>query len=574
MPFPDRPRRPSGPEPSTTQPAGAGEPPTAPVPGATERRLHRRALLLLGVSRRQRDEVVREAFQRGRRDAVGYWLQMLLSVAIATLGLALDSTAVVIGAMLISPLMAPIVELGMGLAVGSPVLTLRSFVRVLGSVAASVAGAALLTRLLPFQEMTREITSRTAPTALDLSIAIFIAFAAVFTTVRSTSETTSAAAGTAIGIALVPPLCVIGYGLGIGQLAVARGASLLFVTNLTAILVIAAVCFLLLGFERVDTRTWEGGALARLRPGSFTRRAVESLRAAFGSRYSRVLRILLPLLLLAAVTAPLTHALEQVAWEVQARSSVGRIVEEVPKPGDVVQSQVSVKQHAVAVRLYLVGSPEQAGKLEAELARRIAAATQVVPTVRVVAVPDMSALQQLNVARVLEVEADGGAAITELRRRLGGTLAELWPAPLGPLVGWALELQDTASVQVVVRHLGAPATPAADELLGRVLAERLGYPVTARTLAYPAEPLRVDAEAVAPWLVSLTRLVTLLREAPRLHACVRVPETGADSVTLAAVRRELRLLPPAQVQLQAAGEVWELRLTPQPCEPPPPAREP
>ncbi|HSJ05082.1 MAG TPA: DUF389 domain-containing protein, partial [Longimicrobiales bacterium] len=192
-----------------------------------EHRLHDRALHVLGLSPEDRVGTVESMFLKGRRDAANYWLLLLLSMGISTLGLVLGSTAVVIGAMLIAPLMGPIVELGMALTIGAPGLTVRSFIRVMGSVAAVVLGAALLTLALPFHEMTPEIASRTLPTALDLMIAVFVALAAAFTSVRRTSETTSAAAGTAIGIALVPPLCVIGFGLGTMDPAVAGGATLL-----------------------------------------------------------------------------------------------------------------------------------------------------------------------------------------------------------------------------------------------------------------------------------------------------------------------------------------------------------
>src|SRR5690242_20623452 len=99
-----------------------------------ERRLYAVALRMLDLTPTDRMNVVGAMFQRRRRDAVSYWLQLLLSMGIATVGLVLGSTAVVIGAMLIAPLMGPIVELGMGLVVGSPVLTLRSFGRMLSSV--------------------------------------------------------------------------------------------------------------------------------------------------------------------------------------------------------------------------------------------------------------------------------------------------------------------------------------------------------------------------------------------------------------------------------------------------------
>ena len=169
----------------------------------------------LGISAADRTSLIASMLSKQEDDALSYWLQIFLSMGIATLGLVLDSTGVVIGAMLISPLMTPIVGLGMGLTTGSPFLTLRSAARVLANVAFVIGSAAIITRLLPFHEITGEIAGRTAPTLIDLGIASFCALAAGFTTVRQSSDTVAAAAGTAIGIALVPPLCVGGFGIGI-----------------------------------------------------------------------------------------------------------------------------------------------------------------------------------------------------------------------------------------------------------------------------------------------------------------------------------------------------------------------
>jgi uncharacterized hydrophobic protein (TIGR00271 family) len=102
-----------------------------------------------------------------------YWVILVLSAAIATLGLAQDSAAVVIGAMLIAPLLAPIAGLGLALAVGDGRLAVQTALVVALSTAAVVATGALLTVLLPFQTVTAEISARTRPTTLDLAVAVF-----------------------------------------------------------------------------------------------------------------------------------------------------------------------------------------------------------------------------------------------------------------------------------------------------------------------------------------------------------------------------------------------------------------
>ena len=116
-------------------------------------------------------------------DLAPYWMVLLLSGAIATLGLALNSAAVVIGAMLIAPLLSPIIGLAMALAVGDGRLAVQMLIVITLSTAGVVAVAALLTVLLPFHTITPEILSRTRPTTLDLAIAVFSGLAGAVVTV-------------------------------------------------------------------------------------------------------------------------------------------------------------------------------------------------------------------------------------------------------------------------------------------------------------------------------------------------------------------------------------------------------
>jgi uncharacterized hydrophobic protein (TIGR00271 family) len=539
---------------------------------AAEERIHNAALHLLDLTPRDRSDVLERMFVRRRRDHVSYWLQLLLSVAIATVGLVLGSTAVVIGAMLIAPLMGPIVELGMGLVAGSPVLTLRSFGRMMGSLAAGVGGAALLTVLLPFQEITTEISTRTSPTALDLLLAVFVAVAAAFTTARPGSETTSAAAGAAIGIALVPPVCVIGFGLGIQDAHVARGATLLLLTNLTAILFVSVLFFWTLGFETLDTTAWEDRALAQSRPDGWTRRGVRGLRALFGSRYSRAVRVGLPLMLVGGVFVPLSRALEQVAWEVRARSAVARILDRALEGSSAVQSQVSVAPGAVTVRLYVVGAADDAARMERDLASRIAAATGVVPVVRIVSVPDSEAMRQAAGGRE-EAPVPPAVDLATLRARVGAAVGEAWHAPqLGPLLRWRLEVADSAAPRLTLEHLGAPAGTAADALLARGISAASGAAMEVRTVAYAPGPFEAPAGEGEAWLPELTRALQAAA-ASRVYACVQVPASAAPGSAAASVaadvREQVARVPAGRTAVVAGGDTWSVRLSARPCTPPP-----
>lgn len=527
------------------------------------------ALHALGLQTTDRDAVVAQIFKRRRRDAVEYWLQMMLSVGIATLGLVLGSTAVVIGAMLISPLMGPIVELGIGLVVGSPLLTIRSFIRMMGSIAAAVAGAAVLTLFLPFHEINNEISSRTFPTVLDLLIATFVALAAALTTVKSTSETASAAAGAAIGIALVPPLGVIGFGLGTRDLGIARGASLLFTANMSAILLVAVLSFLVLGFDAVDTDNWEREALAETRANQTTRRVVELLRRMFGYRYSRILRVLIPGTLLAAVFVPLSQALDEVAWEVRARTAVSRVIAQTPVARSAVQSVATVQGGTINLLMHVVASPEGAAELEDRLRTQIAAATGTVPTIRVNAVPDLDALRQATSQPDVVPPL---ASAAEISQSLDGALRAVWPTnQIGPLLSWRLRMQDTTAMGLEVSYLGEDAGPAAEALLSRTLSERVNTPVRVSIRAHPHQPIVAAPSRGAEWLPNYIRAMDAARETKGVYACIEVPASASSNAALTsvatAVQNEVSRLPPERVLLQQ-GDLWSIRLSPMPCVPP------
>ena len=177
----------------------------------------------------------------------GYILMCALSAGIATLGLLQSSTAVVIGAMLISPLMNPIAALGFGFA-SIDGHRIRDAVRVVivGAVIGILTGM-VITWLSPIRNATPEILARTQPTLLDLAVALFSGIAGGYATVIGRGGT---AIGVAIATALMPPLATLGYGLGVLQMRFALGAALLFLTNLAAIAFAFALIARLSGVAR------------------------------------------------------------------------------------------------------------------------------------------------------------------------------------------------------------------------------------------------------------------------------------------------------------------------------------
>jgi len=157
------------------------------------------------------------------------WI-LIFSIFVASIGLNVSSAAVVIGAMLISPLMGPIVGIGLSVAIND-VETLRKSLINLGiMVALSVLTAFLYFSISPLTEETPELVARTYPTILDVLVAIFGGLALIVAKTKS-GTIASVIFGVAIATALMPPLCTVGYGLAIGNFDYAGGALYLFCIN-------------------------------------------------------------------------------------------------------------------------------------------------------------------------------------------------------------------------------------------------------------------------------------------------------------------------------------------------------
>ena len=192
------------------------------------------------------------------KPSLGFFVLLISSSVIATLGLISNSTAVVIGAMIVAPLMDPILSLAFGIAVADGRLIRRSAVTVSLGVTSVIAASALISMLLGISYIQSEITARTSPNLIDLGIAIAAAVAGSFSMTRE--RLSNSIAGVAIAVALVPPLCVSGIGLTMGSDVIAvfgrgtvaglsnqitEGSFLLFLANLIGITFASLIVFLL-----------------------------------------------------------------------------------------------------------------------------------------------------------------------------------------------------------------------------------------------------------------------------------------------------------------------------------------
>ena len=189
------------------------------------------------------EEVSRNVVFRG----TNLWI-LMFAIVICSVGLNVNSTAVIIGAMLISPLMGPIIGVGVGVGIFDTQLIRKGARNLLVAVVISVFSSALYFWITPLSEAQSELLARTTPTLWDVLIALFGGLAGIVAATRK--EKTNVIPGVAIATALMPPLCTTGYGLATGQWAYFLGALYLFFINAVFISVSAFLLVRLLRFPR------------------------------------------------------------------------------------------------------------------------------------------------------------------------------------------------------------------------------------------------------------------------------------------------------------------------------------
>ncbi len=392
----------------------------------------------LGIDLEGKAEVYAQVYNSAEIASPSYWIEVALSAGIATLGLVQNSPAVIIGAMLISPLMGPILSTGLALAVGDSYLLLKSVLNIALSIAASTGLAGLLVWLLPFHTVTQEILSRIHPNLLDLGIAILSGLAGSIVVCRGSSgSSVMALPGVAIAVALMPPLCVVGFGMGSHfNLEIMYGASLLFLTNLVAIVSSAFAVFLLVGMDASALRSRIGElALTRAeREGLYRALKNSPLEKLLNLRGSLHWRTLTLLILLAIVFFPLRAGLIQVKNEAIARGAVRDALNHLVPPEALVAQNVRYEPDNVAISI-MSSQPIKPASIE-------------------------------NARSFIEKRTGGKASITvqevASRSELTGLLEKLAPPPPGPPKPPALtslEAEVLAQAQPAVQEIWPADTP-------------------------------------------------------------------------------------------------------------------
>ena len=175
-----------------------------------------------------------------------YVVMMILSTLIATFGLFGDSSPVIIGAMILAPIISPIVSFAMGMVRYDKNMLNQGLITILIGTGVCLLFSAGVSLIIPIKIITSEIDARLSPTLLDMGIAVASGIAAAYA--HAKEGIAKSLAGVAIAVALVPPLAVAGIGIGWWDWAVFSGAFLLYLTNLAGIIMFAGITFLFLGF--------------------------------------------------------------------------------------------------------------------------------------------------------------------------------------------------------------------------------------------------------------------------------------------------------------------------------------
>ncbi|MFN4113166.1 MAG: TIGR00341 family protein [Sphingomonadaceae bacterium] len=304
------------------------------------------ARVILSLRKWWRDDVVATVNQEGivelRREeadvSARFLFMTLMSAGIAILGLILSSPAVVIGAMLIAPLMGPIIGLGFALSSGDYVWLRKCAKSVAIGATLAVIFCALIVFMSPLKTVTAELAARTRPNLFDLLVAVFSGLAGAYALIRGRE---GAVVGVAIATALMPPLATVGFGLATLNWTVFSGALMLFVTNLVAISLTAAVMARLYGFT-----------------------------TELSAEHTRWQNLLIVGTLL-ALAIPLGMALRTIAWETNASRLINStVIEEFDSKSRL--SQIDIAYDAQPIRVTAtVLTPRLKPDAEADIERRL-----------------------------------------------------------------------------------------------------------------------------------------------------------------------------------------------------------
>ena len=542
------------------------------APTDDESTLEKVARQHLGLRTWDRPALYRETAEAAADTDLPFWLVLFLSGAIATLGLVLNSTAVVIGAMLVAPLLGPLLGLSLALAVGDGRLFVQTGATILLGAAGIVALAALLTWALPFGTVTDEILSRTRPTTLDLAIAVFSGAAGAVVTASRETRLSASIPGVAVAVALVPPLGVAGFGVAMGEWSFVRGALLLFGANLAGIVLSGMLLFLVVGMNRAEVvktaRAWhESGQATGLAARLSHLRWLDRLPGLA----STPTRLLLVVAFMAAVAVPLSSSLGEFVREARVSGAVAEAAESLEGDGRafVIDQSIAYGDDAASVRLRVAAESWITQAEEAafvETASRLAREPVSLTMEQVLAsTGDLEAFAEALPARAASPAAPpapqtetAAATVGAMQGRLGEVLSGLALPDSVEVLDGSLEVGTGRSRPRVEVVYAAPRRLPAE-------AEAMVARQAARLLGLPPESGRATAVALGPRALpdsaSAAGLAALLGRQPRLGITL-----SGDSAQVATARALLtrRGVAPSRLRTLRTASPPAARLTVRP----------
>lgn len=479
----------------------------------------------------------------------GYYFILTLANLIALSGLIVNSAPVIIGAMLISPLMGPILSFGVSFATGDRDIWRGSIKNLAISVSLTIIIAAVMSMISPSKEITQEILARTRPNLYDLIIAFLsgTAGAVAFCTKRNYLTIVP---GVAIATAVIPPLSVTGFGLGTGEFGVMTGGFFLFFTNFVSITIATAAVFYLYGFA----------------PTFETLQETTALRRRF--MYLAVVMII--------ISIPLIYTLQKSVSEVRLKNSVSAVLSKSfnkEKTSHLVSFEIKktregrVDVDATVNTVDYISETEIAvieERLRMTLGRDVRLYVEEV-MVKPGGLREGAGAEAFGAAdkpaqpavKAVEISArDAGAALSSL---IGGDIMKMQsmiePAMiLDYHVGYS-SVSQTALVRIKIKS-DDPAAAHVRRWMDQALTARLGMPVEIHMETVPMVPLitfknnstRLDAEAVA----SLADAAGAYKKYPKTKILIE----SFTPATMGFVKREALSKERAQAVINAFRESY------------------
>ncbi|MCB9450124.1 MAG: TIGR00341 family protein [Anaerolineaceae bacterium] len=211
--------------------------------GAVRRRLR---ALTPTLTRVEQEEIVRQS-QEMASPSLDYFVLIIIAALLASFGLLQSSPAVIIGAMLVAPLMQPLIAFATGLTTGRLELMRQAVVTGIQGILLALLIAVGVGIIAGTDLPTSEMLARGSPTLLDALVAVASGLVGAYATARK--DIPAALAGVAIAAALMPPVCTVGLGIAMQNINLAAGSGLLFLTNITSIIIAGWIIFFWLGMR-------------------------------------------------------------------------------------------------------------------------------------------------------------------------------------------------------------------------------------------------------------------------------------------------------------------------------------